>query len=179
MTSLHLVPVATHALLSRPAGRADAAVSAIADALRAEERLLGELVAIVRRQREAISNDDLDALDDSVFATHRLLLTLGEARRRRRALNELIGEGDDLSLDALGATFDHAPPPSVSDAMTSLAAVATTLHREVDMNRRVLRHAIDSGDQMVRVLSAVPDDPASYEGRPAAGNGGAFFDRRI
>ena len=159
--------------------RVDGTVRALSDALRAEERLLSELVAIIRRQRDAVARDDLDALDDTVFATHRLLLTLGEARRRRRSLNELLGESDDLSLEALSAAFGNAPPPDIAGASRALADVATTLHREVDMNRRVLRQAIDSGDQLVRVLSNVPDDPASYSVRPAAPSGGSFLDRRI
>lgn len=154
---------------------------ALIKALHAEARLLGELTSVMRNQRDAIARDDLDALDDAVFATHRVLLTLGEARRRRKALNELIGEGDDLSLETLRACFDHEPPPDIGDAITDLANVANALHREVEVNRRVLRHAIDSGDQLLRTLCGVSPSPETYDRipTPAPSQGSVLFDRRV
>src|SRR5580700_3342750 len=76
-------------------------VDTMTDALMTEKRLLEEIVAIMRRQRTAVSADDLQAVDDSVFATHRVLVTLNEARRRRRAVNVLLGEREDLPITQL------------------------------------------------------------------------------
>ena len=59
-------------------------IDSMTDALTTERRLLDELISVMRRQRSAVGDDDLQRVDDSVFATHRVLVTLNEARRRRR-----------------------------------------------------------------------------------------------
>ena len=76
------LPLATIAA-SGPSAQSAASVAALAETLRAEARLLEDLVSIMTRQRDAVSHDDIDSLDDTVFSTHRVLVTLGEARRRR------------------------------------------------------------------------------------------------
>lgn len=153
----------------------------LTDALHAEARLLSELTGVMRGQRDAVARDDLDGLDHAVFATHRLLLTLGEARRRRRALNEFNGEANDLSLEALNASFAGAPPPEVAAAMATLAETAGTLHREVEVNRRVLRHAIESGGNLIRNLCGASAPPDTYEPglRQGATIGAVLLDRTI
>jgi hypothetical protein len=153
---------------------------ALADALHTETRLLGELTSVMRDQRDAIARDDLDSLDDAVFATHRVLLTLGEARRRRRALNDMLGD-DDLSLDRLSELYDGEPPPVLHAAIASLSHAARTLHREVDVNRRVLLHAIDSGDQLLRSLSGAAGAERTYDRSPPrlAATNSAVLDRTV
>jgi hypothetical protein len=134
----------------------------------------------MRRQREAVAQDDLDGVDESVFATHRVLVTLGEARRRRRSVNGLLGESNDLSISALDDFFGGALPAEVRDAAETLTDIARTLQREVDINRRVLRQAIDGGDQYVRALCGIPASPsADYSGNSTPTSGGAILDRRI
>src|SRR5438067_13579359 len=76
-------------------------VEALTDALINERRLIEEMIAVMQRQRAAVGKDDLQAVDDSVFATHRVLVTLNEARRQRRALNTLLGEREELGIHAL------------------------------------------------------------------------------
>src|SRR6478752_7932907 len=87
-------------------------VDSLTDALITERKLLDELIAVMRRQRTAVGEDDLQSVDDSVFATHRVLVTLNEARRRRRTLNTLIGQREDIGIhaleDALGARMTPA-----------------------------------------------------------------------
>ena len=73
-------------------------VDSLAEALVTERRLIDDLIAIIRKQRSAVGDDDLQVIDDSVFATHRVLVTLSEARRSRRNLNALIGQPEDLGL---------------------------------------------------------------------------------
>jgi hypothetical protein len=77
---------------ARPGNPSRAAIDALIDNMNSETRLLEELTALMRRQRAAVAADDLQAVDDSVYGTQRVLLTLGEARRRRRSLNRLIGD---------------------------------------------------------------------------------------
>ena len=158
-------------------------VEALADALRSEARLLADLTAIMRRQREAVGRDDLDGVDDSVFATHRVLVTLGEARRRRRSLNNLLGESDDLSVAALRNFFADAMPGDVRVAADQLAAAARVLQREVDVTRRVLRQAIRSGEEFVRSLCGASASASSNYAPDAAPAfhpaGGVILDRTV
>ena len=77
-------------------------------------------------------------MDDTIFATHRVLATLGEARRRRRTLNRMLGERENLSIDAL----DEALGARMTDALRAVRAdlqrSARALAREVE-SRTVLR----------------------------------------
>ncbi|HEX7241884.1 MAG TPA: hypothetical protein VF263_16500, partial [Longimicrobiaceae bacterium] len=91
----------TQSQLAVPALPSRASLDALVDALASERRLLDELVAIMRRQRSAVGVDDLEGVDDSVFATHRVLLTLNEARRRRRSLYTLLGDPEELRFPEL------------------------------------------------------------------------------
>lgn len=61
------------------------------DAMADELRLLGALRATLRRMDEASTRGDADAVDEAVYAAHRVRQTLTEAQRRRAALVE-IGE---------------------------------------------------------------------------------------
>lgn len=158
----------------------------LAETLRSEAALLTELSATMQRQRDAVARDDLDGIDESVFATHRVLTTLGETRRRRRLLAELLGEDGDLSLSALERYFRGAPPANVRAATDELSDAARNLQRQVDLNRRVLRRAIEASDAYVRSLCHMPSSgPVGYpDGTQATekglgGLGGAIVDRRI
>jgi hypothetical protein len=175
-------PLATLAA-SGPSAHSASTVATLAETLRAEARLLEDLVSIMNRQRDAVSHDDIDALDDTVFSTHRVLVTLGEARRRRRSLNALLGGSDDLSLTALDELFDGNVPLEIRSAAGRLTDTAKVLQREVEINRRVLRVAIEAGDRLVRVLMGAPvASSISYvptQHARAGSPGGVILDRRV
>jgi hypothetical protein len=128
------------------------ALAALTDALRSERRLLGELVGVLRQQRDAVTRDDLQTVEDTVFATHRVLRTMEEARRRRRSLNRLLGESDDLSLPELENALGSCMTDVLRHARDELEAAARTLASEVDINRRVLRRALATGQELTDVL---------------------------
>lgn len=158
----------------------------LADTLRSEAVLLTELSATMQRQRDAVACDDLDGIDESVFAAHRVLTTLAETRRRRRLLAELLGETGDLSLSALERYFGGAPPANVRAATDELSEAARNLQRHGELNRRVLRRAIEASDAYVRSLCGMPSSgPVGYpDGSQTTddgigGLGGAIVDRRI
>ena len=150
------------------------------DALRSERKLVEDLAATMRRQRDAVAGDDLETVDDTVFATHRVLATLGQARIRRRQLNRLFAGADEVPVRALGDAACAAAPDAeraglVRGACDGLLAGAAALAREVDVNRRVLRDALASGDRHARALGGHAAD-----GRPTAaalGAGDALVDR--
>jgi hypothetical protein len=115
----------------------------LADAMAAEKVLVDELVAIMRKQRVSVANNDLQGLDDSVFATHRVLATLTQARRRRHMLNKLLGEREDLPLDALEDILGARMTESLRLVRDTLQEAARVLSREVAMNRVVLKQGIN------------------------------------
>jgi hypothetical protein len=127
-------------------------VAALTDVLRSEGHLLQELLAIMQRQRAAVAADDLQAVEESVYATHRVLLTLNEARRRRRSINRMLGESDDLAIRDLDGILGEAMPQELRTARDELEFLARALSSEVDINRRVLRQALATGGNCVRTL---------------------------
>jgi hypothetical protein len=141
---------------------APALLDTLYDALVSERKLLDDLIAQMRHQRSAVGADDIDAVDDSTFATHRILATLGQARQRRRQLNVLLTGNEDTTLrqveEILGARMDGR----LNDARQRLQHSADVLAREVGMNRKLLREAISSNDQYVRTLVGAPSHGTTY-----------------
>ena len=150
-----------------------AALDALLDALVSERRLIDDLAATVRRQRAAVGADDQEAVDDSVFATHRILATLGQARTRRRQINRLIAGDEELPARELDAVLGDQMSEPLRAAREELRTSAAALAREVDVNRRVLRDALAGGDAYARVLTGGPDMPHV----PLGTAGGALLDR--
>src|SRR5213082_1602213 len=134
-------------------------IDSLTDALATERRLLDELIAVMRRQRNAVGSDDLQAVDDSVFSTHRVLVTLSEARRRRRNLNTLVGQREDLGIHALDEALGTRMTPALREARDELHVAARALSREVSINRRVLREALACGDLYARALAGASEAP--------------------
>jgi hypothetical protein len=151
-----------------------AALHALLDALRSERKLLGDLAATMRRQRTAVGRDDLEGVDDAVFATHRILATLGQARLRRRAVNRIVVGVEDLPVRALDDVLGGQMTDELREARDGLQAAASELAREVDANRRVLREALAAGDAHARVLSGAG---ASIDSPMAAAAARALLDR--
>lgn len=146
-----------------PAGTSSpSAVDALTGAVTAEIRLLDDLIRAMRKQRSAVAADDLQGVDDSVFATHRILVTLGEVRRQRRALGHLIAGTEDIGLRALDGILGHSMTDELRDARDGLRAAALTLSREVEMNRQILRSALSDGGELMRGLYGAPESQGTY-----------------
>jgi flagellar biosynthesis/type III secretory pathway chaperone len=142
--------------------RRETAVEVLTDVLGTERRLLEELVNVMQKQRAAVSTDDLQSLDDSVFATYRVLATLGEARRRRKSVNRLLGGAEDMNVNDLEEILGERATPDVVAARNALQEAAAILSREVDINKQVLRTAMDNGNDYVQKLFGSPTPPATY-----------------
>jgi hypothetical protein len=138
------------------------AVDALTNAVTSELRLLEDLIGIMRRQRKAVSGDDLQGVDDSVFATHRVLVTLAEARRRRRSLNQLVGGNEDLPLRNIEELLGDRMTEELRFAREGLHAAALTLSQEVETNRHLLREALASGTEYVRAIYGSPEPATGY-----------------
>ena len=116
----------------------------LADALDRERRLLGELAAVLRRQREGVATEDVQAVDDSVFAAYRVMRTIEEARRRRRAVIGLLAGVADTPIRELEAALGPRMTPAVAAARDGLELTARSVAREIAINREVLRQAIET-----------------------------------
>lgn len=143
-------------------------IDSLTDALQSERRLLDELIGVLRRQRSAVGDDDLQSVDDSVFSTHRVLVTLSEARRRRRALNTLLGQREDLGIHSLEEVLGPRMTPALRGARDDLHFAARNLSQEVAINRRILREALACGDAYAKVLAGGADTPSLYAAGPSA-----------
>ena len=113
-------------------------VAALTDALATERRLLDELARVLVTQREGVSGDDLQALDESVFSANRVFRTLQEARQRRRTLLQLIGTDEDCDLRDLESALGPGVTPELLGVRDELLESAERLARELTMNRRVI-----------------------------------------
>jgi hypothetical protein len=161
-TTLLAQDPANRASGSRHGAPSAALLSALHDALGSERRLLDELIAQMRRQRQAVAADDIQGVDDSTFATHRILATLGQARQRRRQLNVLLGGNEECTLRELEELLGDLVDDRLRDARLRLQQAADVLTREVGMNRKLLREALTSTDQHVRTLVGAPATPSTY-----------------
>lgn len=161
----------------------EAAVDALAGAVTAEVRLLEDLIGIMRRQRSAVASDDLQGIDDSVYATHRVLVTLGEARRRRRSLSQLVGGAEDFPLRDLSDLLGDLMSDALRFACDGLRAVALTLSQEVETNRQVLREALAAGNEYVRTIYGGAEPIPLYSNEPQRvereSQGGLLINRRV
>ena len=146
----------------RAGGVSPAMLEALYDALFSERRLLDDLIAQMRRQRTAVATDDIQGVDDSTFATHRILATLGQARQRRRQLNVLLGGSEECTLRELEELLGDRVDERLRDARLRLQQAADVLTREVGMNRKLLREALSSTQQHVRTLAGGMTMPTTY-----------------
>lgn len=142
----------------------DRTIASLAECVAVETRLLNQLADTLREQREGVACNDVQRVDDSVHAAHRIMQTLGEARRRRHALVHLLTTRDEVPLPALGDVLGDVMTVELRERQEELESLARVVSREVAMNRVLLTRAIDSGNDYVRRLVA-PAASGTYGGR--------------
>lgn len=169
-----------HAAISQPtlADTTPSHLELLEDAMRTERRLLDGLIDVLDRQRSAVATDDLVLLDDSVFAAQRVLLTLGEARRRRRTLLGIVTGEEGLHLVELEEAIGPEVTASLRAARDELRGAARRLAAAIERNRVVLGGALSAGDHLIRLLCGAPDKPAAYgaSGHDAQAGGTLLID---
>src|SRR5712691_8249256 len=107
----------------------------LTNALTHEQGLIENLHRALLRQREGVVADDSEAIESSVHAVSRTLLTLEEARRGRTALTALIVGEPGVALadleDHLGVTL----PASFTEARGRVRRTAEATALDVAINQ--------------------------------------------
>lgn len=151
----------------------------LASALREETALLESLIGLLERQRQGIAQQDLEVIDETVHGSQRILLTLGEARKRRRRLVQITTGAEPDAGDVDMTKID----PRAKAAWTTLENTARRLSDTLSINQSVLQEAIRFGEEYVRtVFQGLTDDPAAYdkEARVASEpTGSVLFNARV
>ncbi len=156
-------------------------VEDLAVALQDEARVVKELGATLKRQRDMVAANDYQAVEDSVLAMSRITLTLEEARRRRMSLTATI-TGGSVGLGELEQYLDDDMPENVVTARDALRTAAARAAEEIAVSQRVLRGAIDAGhDYLQRLFSWAAAPEAGYprgdEPDPPHQGGGLLLNR--
>ncbi len=157
-------------------------LAGLASVMRAESRLLGDLLTVMARQRDAVAADDVQAVEESVFAIHRVLHTIGEAQRRRRSVYRQLGVADDLPIRDLESFLAVPIPDELRAARDEVESLARKLAIVVDVNRMVLRGALSKGEDYVRALGGAPENQfysADPRQREPMRSGGTLMDRVV
>jgi hypothetical protein len=134
-------PHATHARLAE-----------LANALDRETEIVEELRDTLIRQREAVASTEADAVNVTVDAIGRILLTLEAARRGRAAMLESLTGDTAMRLDHLEAAMAMALPSTLAVSRKRLRDAAAAVAREVAINRDVLQRAVESGEAFLQAL---------------------------
>jgi len=154
----------------------------LADALQTEARLLDKLVEVLLRQREAIAAQDVEGIDECVHSAHRVLLTLSEAQRRRRALLGTLVGAEDVPLRSLDEVLGEAATEAVVAARNRLLDAAAAAGREVAVNRHVVEAAMAASDAQLRLLAGASGRRLAYDAcaNEVEGKGsGALINRHV
>ena len=159
-------------------------MDALSDALRREAKLLLDLTEVLKRQRAAVARDDLAIVDETVYSAQRVFRTLAEARRRRRALLDILGIDQEVDLESFESVLGHRMTVDMGLAREELKEAARRLSIELNVNRKVLKGAIASGDELIRGLTGGGGkDPGVYgpqaEVRETGGDSGLIISRQI
>lgn len=119
-----------------------ALLDALADTFVEERAVLDQLGAVLYRQRAAVGTDDMPAVNDAVFAMHRLLLSLGETREQRRAIHQLLGCGAGRGIDQLEVMLGDTMTQRLRTERDTLQRTARGLSIEIDLNRQLIQEKL-------------------------------------
>jgi hypothetical protein len=134
---------------STPKESTEPILVALTDVLRSEARLLRELISVMRSQKVALAATDTQAVEDSVYAIHRVLHTLSAARERRRSINRILADIDDLPIGDLEGVIGAGTTPDLRIACEDLAASAGELGETLDDTWLALRTAVTTQSSLL------------------------------
>lgn len=155
-------------------------MASLAESLGAEARLLMRLGDVLRDQREGVGEDDVEKVDDSVHAAHRIMQTLGEARRRRETLLHLLTDRRNVRLSALPEVLGSQITEELVLRQDELDGAAQRVSTEVALTRSVLTEAIDlNGRYVKRLLGQAPAAYGDHGHSDPAVSAPALINRKV
>jgi hypothetical protein len=138
-------------------------VSQLVRALNAERSLLGELREVLMVQREAVAQNDQAGVEVSIHAMGRIMLTLEESRRQRRAVLSLIADGNEVALTDLEEYVGDPVPEDLRSAREAVQRLAVATANDLAINQHVLDRVLHAGDTFLqRLFSTGLDTCPSY-----------------
>lgn len=148
----------------------DIRLPVLIDALNSEAEEIANLTSSIEDQRVAIEQDKIDKIDESVFAIHRILLTLSEAKRHRIEVATLMGIDDpEGGLSMLERLHQYENSADLYNAVTRLRASATSLSKLVRINRSILREALTQNERhAAAVLGSITLESPTYDTQGSA-----------
>jgi hypothetical protein len=117
-----------------------------------EVPLIDDLRQALRRQRSAVAEDDSGAIESSVQAIGRTLLTLDAARRRRGAIVALLACSPWVAVSDLDGYLGVDLPESLAPAPEAVRRAAADTALELTINQTILGRALEAGDAFLQEL---------------------------
>lgn len=156
----------------------------LAAAFRREAKLLLDLQEVLQRQRNAVAQDDLAVVDETVYSAQRVFRTLAEARRQRQALLEILGLERGAHVESLEELLGARMTTDLGLARTELQEAARRVSRELSVNRKILQGAIATGEDLIQGLKGASGKGPGVYGPGAdvgtsRGDGGMIINRQI
>jgi hypothetical protein len=131
--------------------------------------LLGELLAAVARQRDAVAHDRAADVQASTDDMQGILYMLERSRRRAAELSDSLAPGG-------------TPPAELEPTVRALRLAALRVRREAGVNRDCLRACIANGEAFLQQLFSSLDTAPAYgpaERREEPVPTGRVLDRRV
>lgn len=164
-------------ILSAPPLAPSSAHRGLVEVLDQETRGLEEFIAVLERQRTAVSHSDRATLDESVGDLDRLLLRLGKLREQRQAMVEQLGGMAGENLGTWLAGLGARAPRELHEAHRALRQVAEAASQASRINHVVIRRVLES--ERTFLQSLFRDGPAvGYPGSSVTPPAGVLLDRQ-
>jgi hypothetical protein len=144
------------------------AVRSLLAGLGIEVRLLRDLESGLLEQRAALARDDAVQLERVVHQIGRTLLALRETRRERTRLVEVVTGDAGSGLADVVELLTIADAGRYRAAVGELHLVARAAQRELDVNQRVIRKAIETGEQFLHQILTASAGTEPVPGYPTA-----------
>lgn len=145
--------------------------------IREERRVVGDLVAVLEQEREALTARDVIAIENVTREKTLLLDTVERASAARTAWTREAGmdpAGDEFEA-FIASPVVHARAPELATAWEDLCSALRVAHRENLVNGRIISRSRQSLGQLLNILRGQVDTPRLYGrgGRPGqSGDGG-------
>lgn len=137
-------------------------ITQLVQALTAEVGILAELRETLVKQREAVAQSDQELVENSIHAMGRIILTLEETRRQRRALLGLVCNGESASLNDIEIYLSQVPE-SFIEARLAVREQSIATANDLAINQHVLDRVLHAGDTFLqRLFSSALENAPSY-----------------